>query len=553
MQKSSLIMVLSVLLFFSAFIVAAVFQPAGLALFLISPAIFCIGLYSKGPKFREINKKSFLSIIIGVSLFYVWIIVNFALGSAVSIPYVPSVLALILFAGFCLVVYGIVSHIRGPYFKMRHNANPAIRSKAFDEINDEQVFSYVAMENGRPDIRQDAVKRITNQHLLEELLFNAEHDDVREEAAKRITDEDVLRRYISQGRSDSAEFFAKSVLNKDKVLNERNFNYLNHLISNGEKEITFDSDINLETLEAQPFKNGIEIGRDGLTIDGNGFSIDAGGISPFFKISGENITFKNLKFKNGASDNISNKGDVTFINCLFENSSDCVLLNEKSAKLVDCIFSDNNARVIKNKGKIQIDNCTFRDNAGPGEFKHEHDHIIFNHGEMGCEDCIFKNSNGGAISNRGRLSVSDCTFDGNTHENDGGAISHERPPKNMYSCEIYDSTFIKNTSKLGGAISSRSLISIRDCYFRQNHAEIAGAALFNNRYSVCTFKNSKFEANTSESGVIYNFGGLSKTAYDGMMGYSARDASKLKYKNLEFVNNDASDILSEKDAKVEKL
>ena len=49
------------------------------------------------------------------------------------------------------------------------------------------------------------------------------------------------------------------------------------------------------------FKEGIYIKGDNITIDGNGHVIDAKGKVKMFTIFGNNISFKNILFKNGHS------------------------------------------------------------------------------------------------------------------------------------------------------------------------------------------------------------------------------------------------------------
>lgn len=126
---------------------------------------------------------------------------------------------------------------------MGHNIDANVRSKAFSEIDDEYVFSEVAMKNKNEHLRRDAVRQINDPEILAELLFNAEYEDVRKDVVKKITDENVLMEYVQQGKSDCAEFFARSLLDRVGTLTKRNFNSLNYLIMTVDNEIALNSDI----------------------------------------------------------------------------------------------------------------------------------------------------------------------------------------------------------------------------------------------------------------------------------------------------------------------
>lgn len=555
MEKSSKIICLGILLFFSTFIfpLIPVLKNFTLVAFLGGPIIVAYGIYSKGPRFREIHKKSYLALILGIALFYLWIILIFLAGSALRIPYMLSVISISLLISVCSFLYGIFSYIRSPEYKVGHNIDANVRSKAFSEIDDEYVFSEVAMKNKNEHLRRDAVRQINDPEILAELLFNAEYEDVRKDVVKKITDENVLMEYVQQGKSDCAEFFARSLLDRVGTLTKRNFNSLNYLIMTVDNEIALNSDITLDPDEEAYFKDGIEINVDDLTIDGNGFCIDAGGRLPFFTIMGNNITFKNLRFRNGSSKNIHNKGGVTFINCVFERNSGCIIYNEGVSKLDSCAFGINNAQVIRNFKRLELDNCSFKDNMGINYQESETNHIIQNRGVIyKCVDCVFKDNAGGAIYNSQTFSALRCTFEGNNQKQFGGAINNSGTQNYKAKCTLSECRFIRNASELGGAISGTfAEISIDNSVFNENSASVGGAVLFNSRFSTCRFEDSKLANNTSESGVIYNFGGLGKTAYDGMMNNKAIDAAFLRYHNLEFADNSASSIIND-DGKIEQ-
>jgi CSLREA domain-containing protein len=103
---------------------------------------------------------------------------------------------------------------------------------------------------------------------------------------------------------------------------------------------------------------------------------------------------------------------------------------------------------------------------------------------------------GGAIlNNQGVLTVSDCTFVGNSVQNNGygGAIT------NIGTLKVTGSTFNGNSASTGSAIYSLSGLSIANSTFTDNHATIlSGAVTFTS--GTLTVANSTFVGNTAAFG-----------------------------------------------------
>ena len=78
-----------------------------------------------------------------------------------------------------------------------------------------------------------------------------------------------------------------------------NFRYLYDLIQSGADEVILDRDIILDEDEKSEFFRGIRIDTDGIVIDGAGHSIDTRREERFFVCKGNNVTLKNITFKNG--------------------------------------------------------------------------------------------------------------------------------------------------------------------------------------------------------------------------------------------------------------
>jgi len=89
-------------------------------------------------------------------------------------------------------------------------------------------------------------------------------------------------------------------------------------IESFEKNIQLECDIYI--------KNSIKITQDDLTIDGNGHTIDAQNNSQIFNITGNNITLKNIIFKNALTKKsggaiLNFKGTIKVIDCEFINQN----------------------------------------------------------------------------------------------------------------------------------------------------------------------------------------------------------------------------------------
>lgn len=155
----------------------------------------------------------------------------------------------------------------------------------------------------------------------------------------------------------------------------------------------------------------------------------------------------------------------------------------------------------------------------------------------------FTNGNGdhgGAINNKGILTVVDCSYVDNSASYGGGAIYSENILNVENSdftsnkatdiskgyggaiftmhciCKISDSTFNNNNANVGGAINNNNEgnLSIVNSKFINNNATLAGAVF---TYENCVINSSMFKNNkASKAGSIYNFNNLniSQTTFD---------------------------------------
>ncbi|WP_405276594.1 hypothetical protein [Methanobrevibacter sp.] len=299
--------------------------------------------------------------------------------------------------------------------------------------------------------------------------------------------------FINENR-DNKQFESFSYLN-DKLLNENTIKL--------EKNIVFDVKKDKEYIE------GIVISKDNVSIEGNGFEIDGKNISKLFKISGENITFSNIYFKNCYSADFSiieNNGSISFINCKFDNfkafNDVSIIQNNNVLNISDCTFSNNslkNGGIIMNDAKVEICESQFINNRS-NEF------IVCN--ENGNVDCIYSFflDNGtkflSILTNKlGKSNVYNSIFKYNYSKNQGGCLYNMGGKFELSSCSFYDS-FSSN----GGVLSNLGDMNITDCSFIKNEANkgFGGAILNKNNLNIC---KSQFLNNVGKyGGAIYNSG-----------------------------------------------
>ena len=129
-------------------------------------------------------------------------------------------------------------------------------------------------------------------------------------------------------------------------MNELDFQYLEEKIFNYSKPISLNSNVSLGRLESRKFRNGIEIKKDNVVIDGNGHTIDAKGKARVFDIYGNNVTLKNINFKNG-----------------FHEEYGGAVRNAGRCKLINCTFEDNHAKIdgnaVSNGSEMCVCDCEF--------------------------------------------------------------------------------------------------------------------------------------------------------------------------------------------------
>lgn len=278
------------------------------------------------------------------------------------------------------------------------------------------------------------------------------------------------------------------------------FTYLDELIhGSGKSEIVIDRDITFKNYEMDFFEGGIDLDVDDMVIDGKGITIDAASKTRIFHVTGKNITIKNIVFKNGHSHKNYNNPF---------NSDGAAIFTVKYSELtvINCRFIDSTsercAGSIRNNGNLKVKDCTFRNNES-----HIGAGAVLNCADMLLDGCTFDSNRArraaGAIHNAKDLKIINSTLNANSVSNGGGGAIANRGTLTMEESSINDNTAIN-----GGAIFSDSILHLTRCSLEDNSAQ-SGGAICNMGFAKVTLWDCSMKNNTAESlgGVLSNLGG----------------------------------------------
>lgn len=284
-------------------------------------------------------------------------------------------------------------------------------------------------------------------------------------------------------KKDKNEIKEGKVMPKSSKPNSMSFTELLGESLDKDKKIILETDFK--------FNSPVTLSVDDIIIDGNGHTIYGGNNNPI-SINADNITIKNINFKNFSGNDhggvIKNKGkSIKIENCTFENN-----------KIVKAFKSDSErfGGVISNHGIIKLLNCNFKNNqADTGGCIHTENGV--SELESSIFDDNFANlTGGGALSVfNGDIKIKDCTFKNNRSRNFSGAIR-----VTTGNAEIEDSTFTDNDAvQHGGAISiNEGKLIIRNSIFERNKGWHGGA--INQTGGSLVLKDCVFNDNFSKSG-----------------------------------------------------
>ena len=350
---------------------------------------------------------------------------------------------------------------------------------------------------------------------------------------------------------------------------QKDFNYLNEIMQET-NEIKLENDIvlNIEKNEDEKFKNGINIDRNDLVIDGNGHSIDAQGLSHIFQCNGKNIQIKNITLKNGFTIKeggaIHNTGELKIIgSTLAKNTahiSGGALCNKNGCLSVfNTKFVENKAEkyggAIHNKeGKLSIDASTLKGNMANGTDYNDGGGSIYN--SNGSVLCITKSTfdgnntkeDGGAIFNKGELSILNTTFVENITNGDrskGGAIVNWYGGELNISKSIFKGNRTTCGSGNGGAIYNYNYLNIAESIFTGNMGASGGAICNDGNKSTITETTFNDNKAREYGGAIKNDDELiikcSKIIGNksNWMGGAIHNGGNLKIFDCEVLSNDS--------------
>ena len=373
--------------------------------------------------------------------------------------------------------------------------------------------------------------------------------------ASEITDETI---------TETADYNAKS----GEILTANNefstFNNLDYNISCCENLAILDRDYAFNATHDSGYVNGIGIHRNDLVIDGAGHTIDGGNLARMFNVTGTNVTFKNINFINGFTDNKGGALYITgtssnIINCTFKNNkatveSGAVFLQSFNATIKDSIFINNsaiyNGAVLVRGNYTTIDNCLFKDNfadisAGAVGWGRRENGIIKN--------SVFINNSavdegGGAIfwNNAHNCKIINSTFLNNTGKPDAGAIFI----KDSKNFQIVGTAFEGNnaTGKGGAVYWFGGDGTIQHSTFSSNYADEDGGAIYlrveNGIIKDSNFTNNRAHYNgavylNSIQGTVYECKFTNNTATDsaGALGWVKKENGTIAY--CKFTDNSA--------------
>ena len=227
-------------------------------------------------------------------------------------------------------------------------------------------------------------------------------------------------------------------------------------LTHGEKEITLNGDLILDG-------KSILLDTDNLIIDGNHHVITSMHELGLFKILGNNITLKNMIFKDSHAEYVNggaieSKGkNLRIENCIFENNSSLwsggAIESDGSLQIEDSIFIRNSAKngaVITSGGDLKIVNCEFASNESTCTSSRK---------SVKIENSIFKDNFRKDLSLSGIASICDCEFIKDIENN------HESI--NLKTCNLeMKNTYFTNNRQSAGITAKDSKIDIEDSRFK---------------------------------------------------------------------------------------
>ncbi len=262
------------------------------------------------------------------------------------------------------------------------------------------------------------------------------------------------------------------------------------------------------------------------------------------KLSINNVNFTSNKINVSPNKSlINNYGIMKITSSRFNNNkATCTpVFNKKTLTITNTIFNKNSAdysgAIINYKGKSTIKNSKFTNNHADSQTQYAGTGIkiikglsiqsggaILNNANMNVEKCTFNKNDaviGGAIYNRGKISIKNSKLSSNNASSQAGSIFSEK------TLNIQKSTFTENNAPEGGAIYSfKGKIITKYANFSKNFAENSGGAILI-RDTDTTIEKTNFTSNYAisvgyvapddESQDWYNYYGGAIMAYNSKL------------------------------------
>jgi hypothetical protein len=210
--------------------------------------------------------------------------------------------------------------------------------------------------------------------------------------------------------------------------------------------------------------------------------------------SGPKLSIKN------ATEAVNKGGTIKIANGLYNGTKNTRINIDKNVNIIgqskDGTIIDGNGKNwifnIKTGITVNIGNLTLINGKSPNSGG-----AIYNKGTLTVNSCTFKNNNaygGGAIDNYigGILNVKGSTFNHNQAAF-GGAI------ENAGKMNLNRDIFTDNSATFGGAVDNADTMSITNCSLTNNHANTAGGAVSNYEGYIELHFN-KIVGNTADTG-----------------------------------------------------
>ena len=331
---------------------------------------------------------------------------------------------------------------------------------------------------------------------------------------------------------------------------EMSYTDLSNNISQSTDSITLESDYKYKNNESTKY---IEFKNKNFIIDGNNHAIDADGKTGIFKVTGGNLTLKNLVLKNTNASAIELRNgilttiNVTFINTVSKDIGGAIYAYNSTYYSTNDKFTDSSAKdagsaLFASSSTMHIKNATFANrnhikwsliygsdsiiNVSDTTFANvtsKYATAIYNMGITQITRSKFinirANATGGAVAVKGddekglaRLLIIDCEFTNVSAGRNGGAIfadiAASSDTKGEGLVEIRNTVFNKNTAEFGGAILQLGgILNLINSTFTNNTASENGGAVYTSRVTVLiengTFTNNSAQETDGCGGALY--------------------------------------------------